>query len=174
MQFSFILLLKNFRVLNTLHLEISNSLAWGGFGNFLEPHKFCVPIVNLSGLTRGWFILKTFYDFSFTGWLVWLRNWNWYINIFSSVAGIPLSASILTTGIVCTFYTSLVSIWQRKLPITSQKLSPVRMSYRADFFWLGRVKPIKYSSDRISKIYRGKHFLFLGVNSLNQGILLPE
>ena len=36
-----------------------------------------------------------------------LRNLN-LIFLFS-VAGIPLSASILTTGIVCTFYTSLVS-----------------------------------------------------------------
>lgn len=30
-------------------------------------------------------------------------------SFFSTVAGIPLTASILTTGVVCTFYTSLVS-----------------------------------------------------------------
>ena len=46
-----------------------------------------------------------FFIFFFYHW--WLKKFKF--DFLFSVAGIPLSASILTTGIVCTFYTSLVS-----------------------------------------------------------------
>ena len=46
-------------------------------------------------------------------------------NMFFLVAGVPLAASIISTGVVCTFYTTLVStvhtvLWTLFIPYNSQ------------------------------------------------------
>lgn len=99
---------KRFWLLNTPHLGISNGLPWDGFGNFLEPHKFCVCSESPRSNQRLVCFEKSqdfrFYNLSWQAWFFKIET------LLFSVAGIPLSASILTTGIVCTFYTSLVSM----------------------------------------------------------------
>ena len=70
-------------------------------------HLFLRPPLNRTFHHESHYAILIFF-FSFSFFITNdLRNLN-LIFLFS-VAGIPLSASILTTGIVCTFYTSLVS-----------------------------------------------------------------
>lgn len=79
------------------------------------------------------------------------------IYIFFLVAGIPLSASILTTGIVCTFYTSLVSMAKKS---SHRRAKHVHPHVLVGFCGLGRVKPTNYSDERNEKIYRSNRFPF--------------